>query len=91
MTKVVKSCKAPTYTISACTDDEKKNIQSSLNKAIETNGIIIAFIKSIEAELKLTTGSTPKPGGTGETTAKAAARSRSMLRKMIMEKIQLRN
>jgi len=89
MIKVVTSCKAPTYTISACSEDDKKNIQSSLNKAIETNGIIIAFIKSIEAELKLTTGTTPKPGDTA--TAKAAARSRSMLRKMIMEKIQLRN
>jgi len=93
MIKVVTSCKAPTYTISTCTDDDKKNIQSALNSAIETNGIIIAFIDSIKAELKLTTGSTPKPGDTkpDDTTAKAAARSRNMLRKMIMEKIQLRN
>ena len=45
-------CKAPTYTITACTDDDKTNIQTALNDAIEKNGIIIAFIASVTAELE---------------------------------------
>jgi len=90
--KVIISCKTPTYTISTCTDADKTSIQSALNSAVEKNGIIIAFIESIKAELKITTGTTPKPSDIlPDTTGKAAARSRSMLRKMIMEKMQLRN
>lgn len=93
LTTVVTKCSAPTYTVATCTDADKTAIQSALNSALEANGITISFTASIKSELKETTGSTPSQAainGSGGT-AKANARSRSMLRKMIMEKMQLRN
>eukprot|EP00092_Neocalanus_flemingeri_P050604 GFUD01058568.1.p1 GENE.GFUD01058568.1~~GFUD01058568.1.p1 ORF type:complete len:682 (+),score=166.77 GFUD01058568.1:59-2047(+) len=90
LTTVVTKCKTPTYTIATCTDADKTAIQAALNTALEKNAIILAFLDAIKAELTATTGSTPSPSdGTG--TARVAARSRSLLRKMIMEKMQLRN
>eukprot|EP00092_Neocalanus_flemingeri_P076119 GFUD01094372.1.p1 GENE.GFUD01094372.1~~GFUD01094372.1.p1 ORF type:complete len:676 (-),score=148.77 GFUD01094372.1:760-2589(-) len=90
LTTVVTKCKAPTYTIATCTDADKTGIQAALNTALEKNAIILAFLDAIKAELTATTGSTPSPSdGTG--TARVAARSRSLLHKMIMEKMQLRN
>merc|ERR1712106_865111 len=94
LSTVVTKCKAPTFTISACTDDDKTNIQKALNDAIAKNAIILAFTDSVKSELAATTGSTPSNDqitGAGKPTNKAASRSRSMLRKMIMEKMQLKN
>merc|ERR1712179_593808 len=86
----------PTFTIGTCTDDDKKAIQEALNDAVDKNAIIIAFIASVTAELKEVTGTTPKAsdltgGSGGETTGKASARSRSVLRKMIMDNMSARN
>jgi len=88
--KVETSCKSPTYTISTCSTDDNTNIQKALDALLEADTIIIAFMDSIKSELKETTGSTPSPGDL-TATAKAAVRSRSLLRKMIMEKMQIRN
>merc|ERR1739838_786937 len=93
-TEVVTKCKAPTFTVGTCSDADKAAITTALKDAIEKNAIIIAFIASLNSELKEVTGTTPKAsdltsGGTA--TAKAAARSRSVLRKMIMEKMNLHN
>merc|ERR1712243_388130 len=55
-TEVSIKCKAPTFTISTCTDADKAAIQTALNDAIEKNAIIIAFIASVTAELKEVTG-----------------------------------
>jgi len=94
--EVTVKCKAPTYTIATCTDADKKSIQEALNDAVDKNAIIIAFIASVTAELKEVTGTTPKASdvtgeGGDDATKKASARSRSMLRKMIMEKMSLRD
>merc|ERR1711881_811732 len=83
--EVTVKCKAPTYTIATCTDADKTAIQAALNDAVDKNAIIIAFIASVTAELKEVTGD-----GGDDATKKASARSRSMLRKMIMEKMSLR-
>jgi len=88
--KVETSCKSPTFTISACSTDDNTNIQKALDALLEADTIIIAFMMSIKSELKETTGSTPSPDAI-TATAKAAVRSRSLLRKMIMEKMQIRN
>merc|ERR1711970_1110181 len=90
-TEVVTKCKTPTFTIGTCTDADKTAIQTALNDALDKNAIIIAFIASINAELKEVTGTTPKASDLTSSTAKASARSRSVLRKMIMEKMSLRN
>jgi len=94
-TEVSIKCKAPTFTISTCTDADKAAIQTALNDAIDKNAIIIAFIASVTAELKEVTGTTPKASdltdGGGAATGKASARSRSVLRKMIMDKMSARN
>jgi len=87
---VVTNCKAPTYTIDTCSDADKKAIVLQLNDAVGKNAIIIAFIVSVNAELKVITGTTPKPGDLSST-GKASGRSRSVLRKMIMEKMNLHN
>jgi len=94
--EVTVKCKAPTYTIATCTDADKTAIQAALNDAVDKNAIIIAFIASVTAELKEVTGTTPKASdvtgdGGDDATKKASARSRSMLRKMIMEKMSLRD
>jgi len=94
--EIITKCKTPTFTIGTCTDDDKKAIQEALNDAVDKNAIIIAFIASVTAELKEVTGTTPKAsdltgGSGGETTGKASARSRSVLRKMIMDKMSARN
>merc|ERR1712121_78999 len=39
--EVTVKCKAPTYTIATCTDDDKKSIQEALNDAVDKNAIII--------------------------------------------------
>jgi len=94
---VVTKCKAPTFTIAECTTEDKTAIQKALDEAPGKQGIIIAFMDSIKAELKAMTGSTPSTsdinasGGGSDSTAKAASRSRNVLRKMIMDKIQLHN
>merc|ERR1712013_238831 len=94
-TEVSIKCKTPTFTISTCTDEDKTAIQTALNDAIDKNAIIIAFIASVTAELKEVTGTTPKASdltdGGGAATGKASARSRSVLRKMIMDKMSARN
>jgi len=91
-TEVVTKCKTPTFTVSTCSDADKTAITTALNDAVEKNAIIIAFIASINNELKEVTGTTPKASDlTSGATAKAAARSRSVLRKMIMEKMNLHN
>ena len=51
LSTVVTKCKAPTFTISACTDDDKTNIQKALNDAIAKNAIILAFTDSVKSEL----------------------------------------
>ena len=97
-------CKTPTFTISTCTDADKTAIQTALDDAVDKNAIIIAFIAAVSAELKGNTIEVPAvpnnifaevTGTTAATadltaTAKSAARSRSELRKMLMEKMNLR-
>merc|ERR1712106_969688 len=51
LSTVVTKCKAPTFTISTCTDDDKTNIQKALNDAIAKNAIILAFTDSVKSEL----------------------------------------
>merc|ERR1719431_224457 len=93
--EIITKCKTPTFTIGTCTDADKTAITAALNDAVDKNAIIIAFIASVTAELKEVTGTTPKAsdltGDGGETTGKASARSRSVLRKMIMDKMSARN
>merc|ERR1712212_1451219 len=93
--EIITKCKTPTFTIGTCSDADKTAIQAALNDAIDKNAIIIAFIASINSELKEVTGTTPKAsdltGGGGDATGKASARSRSVLRKMIMDKMSARN
>jgi len=85
-------CKTPTFTIGTCSDADKTSIQSALNDAIDKNAIIIAFIAAVSAELEEVTGTTPSASDlAGTATAKSFARSRSELRKIIMEKMSLRN
>jgi len=82
---------AMSYTIKECTADDKKNIQKALDESLGKQGIIIAFIDSVKNELKEMTGTTPSDSDIGSVgnTAKASARSRSILRKLIMDKMQL--
>jgi len=89
--EVTVKCKAMSYTIKECTADDKKNIQKALDESLGKNGIIIAFIDSVKNELKEMTGTTPSDAEVGNVgnTAKASARSRSILRKLIMDKMQL--
>merc|ERR1712025_285499 len=85
-------CKTPTFTIGTCSDADKTSIQSALNDALDKNAIIIAFIAAVSAELEEVTGTTPSASDlSGTATAKSFARSRSELRKIIMEKMSLRN
>jgi len=87
--QVTVDCKTPTFTISTCTDADKTAIQTALDDAIDKNAIIIAFISAVSAELKEVTGTAPSDSDL-TATAKSAARSRSELRKMLMEKMNLR-
>merc|ERR1711915_1017556 len=90
--EVTVKCKAMTYTIKECSDDDKKNIQKALDGSLGKNAIIIAFIDSVKSELKEITGTTPSDSDIsegGNTATKASARSRSILRKMMMDKMQL--
>jgi hypothetical protein len=50
--EVVEKCKTPTYTIGECSTADKTAIQTALNDSLDKNGIIIAFIASINVELK---------------------------------------
>merc|ERR1711887_442294 len=87
--QVTVDCKTPTFTISTCSDADKTAIQTALDDAIDKNAIIIAFISAVSAELKEVTGTAPSDSDLAAT-AKFAARSRSELRKMLMEKMNLR-
>merc|ERR1719206_1640496 len=87
--EVTIDCKTPTFTISTCTDADKTAIQTALDDAVDKNAIIIAFIAAVSAELKEVTGTTAAASDL-TATAKSAARSRSELRKMLMEKMNLR-
>jgi len=87
--QVTVDCKTPTFTISTCSDADKTAIQTALDDAIDKNAIIIAFISAVSAELKEVTGTAPSDSDL-TATAKSAARSRSELRKMLMEKMNLR-
>merc|ERR1711981_720179 len=91
ITTTITTCTTTISNKPASTEADKTAIQTALNDALDKNAIIIAFIASINAELKEVTGTTPKASDLTSSTAKASARSRSVLRKMIMEKMSFRN